>query len=200
MKIKLFLTALFIIPFFTISSTVFAMGVDTPTIDDISPSIPPTASPIITMENKQIQYDLPYPGLLPGNPLYSLKVLRDKIVEFFISDPVRKADYELLQADKRINASIYLSNEKPLHEDLISSTVSKSFNYLEQAISQTQIATKQKIDMQSFIQHMDTASQKYHSVILQLETKASPDLKADLEGDQKRLDAIRKSIIKMERS
>ncbi|HSW87725.1 MAG TPA: DUF5667 domain-containing protein [Candidatus Saccharimonadales bacterium] len=199
MKIKLFLTAVVLVSLFTTAQavSVFAIDADATSMDDVSPV--PAISPIITMENKQIQYDLPYPGLLPDNPLYSLKVLRDKIVEFFISDPAKKADYELLQADKRINASIYLSNNKPVHEDSISATVSKAFNYLEQAVSQTQVAAKQKVDMQSFIQHMDTASQKYHSVILQLETKASPSLKKDLEGDQKRLDSIRKSIVKMEK-
>ncbi|HSW97310.1 MAG TPA: hypothetical protein VLF89_05800, partial [Candidatus Saccharimonadales bacterium] len=85
MKIKLFLTAVVLISLFTTAQavSVFATDTDPTSMDDVSPSI----SPIITMENKQIQYDLPYPGLLPDNPLYSLKVLRDKIVEFFISDP-----------------------------------------------------------------------------------------------------------------
>lgn len=196
MKIKLFLTAIAFVAFFGTSQIVFAQT-DSTTSDD--GSLTPTVSPIITMENKQIQYDLPYPGLLPDNPIYGLKVLRDKIVEFFISDPAKKADYELLQADKRINASIYLSAERPIHEDLISSTVSKAFNYFEQAIVQTQAAEKQGTDMQSFISHMDTASQKYHSVILQLETNASPGLKNDLEADQKRLDVIRKNVLKMEK-
>lgn len=198
MKIQLFLTALIFISLFGTSQAVFAQA-DTSAMDAISPSMSPTISPIITMENKQIQYDLPYPGLLPDNPIYTLKVMRDKIVEFFISDPAKKADYEMLQADKRINASIYLSTGKPVHEDLISSTVSKAFNYFEQAVVQTQAAAKQGTDMQNFIQHMDTAAQKYHSVILQLETKASPTLKSDLDGDQKRLDAIRKTVVKMEK-
>lgn len=198
MKTKIFFAVILVTLLLSISPKAFAAD-DSMSMDDSSPSISPEVSPIITIENKQIQYDLPYPGLLPDNPLYSLKVLRDKIVEFFISDPVKKADYELLQADKRINTSLYLENEKPVHEDLISSTVSKSFNYLEQAVSQTQLAIKQGNTMDAFISHMDIASQKYNSVLLELETKASPALKKDLAGDQKRLDSIRNTIIKMEK-
>src|SRR5258708_61565 len=88
----------------------------------LSPSIMPAISPIITMENKEIQYELPYPGILPDNPLYFLKTFRDTIVLFLISEPWKKADFDLQQADKLVNASIYLSNEKQVNDTVISST------------------------------------------------------------------------------
>ncbi len=44
------------------------------------------------------EYALPYPGILPDNVLYNLKVFRDKVFEFLIIDPVKKADFYLLQA------------------------------------------------------------------------------------------------------
>src|SRR5260221_7243175 len=64
-----------------------------------------TSSPTPTV----VQYDLPYPGILPDNPLYTLKVIRDEVVSFFISDPLKKASFDILQADKRIGASLYLA-------------------------------------------------------------------------------------------
>lgn len=50
-------------------------------------------------------YNLPYPGILPDHPLYKLKVLRDKVTTFLIRDPIKKAEYHLLLADKRIYMS-----------------------------------------------------------------------------------------------
>jgi hypothetical protein len=193
MKIKVLLSVIiFSLLVISTQSATYAM-------DPVSPSVSPQMSPIVTIENKEIQYDLPYPGLLPDSPLYSLKVFRDKLVEFFISDPSKKADYELLQSDKRINASVYLSNEKPVNDALISSTISKSINYFEQAITQSKLAQKQGNDMKSFMQHLHTASQKYNSIFLQLETKASDKLKNDLKADEKRVELIQNNELKMEK-
>ncbi|MBF8250036.1 MAG: LPXTG-motif cell wall anchor protein, partial [Candidatus Levybacteria bacterium] len=66
-----------------------------------------TATP---SSNQEVNYELPYPGLLPDSPLYFLRVTRDKLVSFLISDPLKKAEFDLLQADKRLNAGIYLLN------------------------------------------------------------------------------------------
>ncbi|PIZ98613.1 MAG: hypothetical protein COX78_02915, partial [Candidatus Levybacteria bacterium CG_4_10_14_0_2_um_filter_35_8] len=65
-------------------------------------------NPAATMDN----YELPYPGLLPDHPLYFLKMTRDKIIGFFISDPIKKAEFDILQSDKRLSAGVYLLNKK----------------------------------------------------------------------------------------
>lgn len=49
-----------------------------------------------------IQYKLPYPGILPDNAFYKLKVLRDKIMLALIQDPDKKAQYYLLLANKQL--------------------------------------------------------------------------------------------------
>jgi len=66
-----------------------------------------------------VKYDLAYPGILPDSPIYKLKVLRDKIIEALISDPSKKIDFYLLQADKGMLASAILvdKNEIKLAED-----------------------------------------------------------------------------------
>jgi len=58
--------------------------------------------PTFAQSPTPVKYDLPYPGILPDHPLYKLKVLRDKITTFLISDPTKKAQYHLLLADKRL--------------------------------------------------------------------------------------------------
>src|SRR5438105_4293482 len=57
-------------------------------------------------------YKLPYPGILPDNPLYFIKTARDRLVGFLISDPVRKAEFDVLQADKRIGMGELLVSKK----------------------------------------------------------------------------------------
>ena len=56
----------------------------------------------------KVEYELPYPGLLPDNPLYYLKAIRDNILKFLIRDPMKKAEFDLLQSDKRLGASYAL--------------------------------------------------------------------------------------------
>ena len=56
----------------------------------------------------QIIYELPYPGLLSDSPIYFIKVLRDKVVLFLTRDPIKKAEYHLLLADKRIHMAAIL--------------------------------------------------------------------------------------------
>src|SRR5438552_3561844 len=59
-------------------------------------------------EVARVDYQLAYPGLLPDHPLYFLKAARDKVYAFFISSPVKKAEFDLLQADKRVESSYLL--------------------------------------------------------------------------------------------
>lgn len=86
-------------------------------------------------------YSLPYPGILPDNPLYKLKVIRDFVMGFFISDPVKKSNYNLLMADKRTSASqiLFDSGKQKLALD----TISKAQNYYELAIEQVDLSRKQ---------------------------------------------------------
>lgn len=72
-------------------------------------------------------YQLPYPGILPNHPLYGIKVLRDQVMEFFTRDPLKKAELDLLFADKRINmAQVVREQDWALSE----TTASKAEKYL----------------------------------------------------------------------
>lgn len=53
----------------------------------------------------RVNYALAEPGILPDHPLYKLKVLRDKLIPFFIGNPQKKIEFYLLQADKGISAT-----------------------------------------------------------------------------------------------
>ncbi len=74
----------------------------------VTPPAAVTPAPVVP----KVEYNLPYPGILPDHPLYFLKQLRDKILDFLITDPVKKAEFYILQADKRLSMGIALTDEK----------------------------------------------------------------------------------------
>ncbi len=74
-----------------------------------TPAFAQSPIPISTASAGQtVKYDLAFPGMLPDNPLYKIKVLRDKIAIEFISDPKKKIDFYLHLADKGILAAAIL--------------------------------------------------------------------------------------------
>jgi hypothetical protein len=120
-------------------------------------------SPIVlsetTTDNRSISIDyaLAYQGkILPDNPLWYLKVLRDKAWLAITFNDAKKADLNLLFADKRLNASLELfKNNKP---DLGTSTLSKSGKYMEKAGEQAK-------DNKDLLNKLALSSLKHRQVI-----------------------------------
>lgn len=71
-----------------------------------------------------VQYDLAFPGMLPDNPLYKLKVLRDKFISASILNPLKKIGFYILQADKGILATAMLIDKNKI--DLAQTTALKA--------------------------------------------------------------------------
>jgi len=65
----------------------------------------------VDIEKKEVLYQLPYPGLLPGHPLYILKILRDNILLFTTRDNLKKSKLYLHLSDKNMATAIALINE-----------------------------------------------------------------------------------------
>jgi hypothetical protein len=63
------------------------------------------------VNSQKVEYTLPYPGILINHPLYFLKRFRDQILEAFISDPVKKLEFAILQTDKFLNMGIMYAND-----------------------------------------------------------------------------------------
>lgn len=139
----------------------------------------PSSSPVIS-------YELPYPGLLPDNPLYFFKVLRDKVQGFLISDPIKKAEFDILQADKRLNVGIYLFDEGKEKYTLSESTISKGENYFDGVIISLTLAEKEGIDISSTVNKLNMSLQKHDEVIKEMGKKTSGKLKEGfLDSSQK---------------
>ena len=146
-----------------------------------------------TAPAKVESYELPYPGLLPDHPLYFIKMLRDRIIGFFISDPIKKAEFDILQADKRLNGAVYLFYKKSSEKDeLAISTISKGQNYFSDALVKIKLAKQQGINI-SDINTKLKASLKGHRLTLKnLESKVSKKTKEELIVSQEKIKDLEK--------
>jgi len=126
-----------------------------------------------------VDYFLAYPGILPGNFLYPLKMVRDRIWLFLTPDPLQKAQTLLLFADKRLGAGKALIEKGK--EDLGITTLSKAEKYLEKALIQGKIAKQKGEDTTTFFNTLEKASQKHQEVLEEIKEKLSEEGKKALE-------------------
>ncbi len=149
---------LFILFFLILSiKPVFAQEIIIPT-QGISPT--PTEAP-------KLVYEFPYPGILPGSPLYFFKVARDKISEILITDSEKKSRFFLLQSDKRFSSSEKLF--KLGKNDLAEQTLSKGQNYLENSIDEVIKAKKSGENMQEVLSRIQLSTRKQEEEIKGIE-------------------------------
>lgn len=133
---------------------------------------------------QKINYELPYPGLLPDSPIYFLKIIRDKTVGFLISDPLKKAEYSLLQADKRLNAGVYLFNKGKIAISV--STISKAQNYFEESLEKAKRVRQEGMEINEIARKLIDSSKKHQKELSLLEKKAPQDFKENFKFQEKR--------------
>ena len=110
-------------------------------------------------------YQLPYPGMLPDNPLYFLKVVRDDLTAFFIGKPLAKASFDLLQSDKDVEASYLLVTREQGKETLALQTFSQSQDYFVDAIKQVKSAKKQGYSILEISKKLQASAQKHEQML-----------------------------------
>lgn len=156
-----------------------------------------TASPLTVTPTRMPDYQLPYPGLLPDSPFYTLKTVRDRIVEFLIADPLKKTEFYLHQADKRLNTGAFLARSGKY--DLAQSTISKGENYFEQSLSAAQEAKMQGMDIGGMLNRFPQAARKHKNVLKDLENDAPKAFKDDFASLRGRVEGFEKRIVLMEK-
>lgn len=143
------------------------------------PSFYLISSQSITITEKKVVYELPYPGILPDNPLFILKDTRDKIIDLTTRDNIKKAEFYLLLSDKKINAATFLvKNGK---NALAVETLHTGEAY---AAKIPQLLAKAKKQGESptiqFVEKLKLSNNKHREVIEQL-------LKTIPQGDQEKI-------------
>lgn len=146
------------------------------------------------MEPEQnVEYELSYPGMLPDNPLYFLKTIRDAVVRFLISDSLKKAEFNLLTSDKRVYAALLLVEKDKF--DLALETLSKSNNYLHEAVVALSKAKEEDKDINPILSNLKTSVKKHKEVVSrQIAPSIPANMKSVIDNELERLENIEKSV------
>lgn len=139
-----------------------------------------------------VDYQLAYHGLLPDNPLYFLKVIRDRLIDFLIADPLKKAEFYLLQADKHATSGVALFVKGK--QELAESTISKGENYFEAGIIKLSEAKKQGTDIKYLSGRYAVALQKHKELVTGLIKQSGKEVKKKLEHALIRLKNFEKQV------
>jgi len=153
----------------------------------ISPSITPIPSPT------PVEYQLPYPGILPGHPFYFLKSLRDNIMSLLISSPLKKAEFNLLQSDKNLQAALYLYGQNKDNETVFQ-TLQASEDYFKKTIDNIEEAKKQGINVLEFERKITIASLKHQELVSNLAESAKDSDKKQFESSLKKMQDLDRQV------
>lgn len=165
-KTVLTFALIFGLPFF-LATSVFAL-------------IPPLTFTVSQPAAEKVDYALPYPGILPDHPLYSLKMLRDRIMDFLITDPFKKTEFLILMADKRIGAGKALieANKAGLGE----TTISKAENYFNRAMEMLIQARQQGKETNGLSDKLEKSVRKHIEVLQEVLSKAPESARPGLQN------------------
>jgi len=138
---------------------------------------------------QKVDYVLPYPGILPDHPLYALKMVRDRIMDWLIKDPVKKTEFLILMADKRIGAAKALfDGNKP---ELGLTTALKAVAYQERAIDSFAKAQQAGGNTNGLKDKLKNSTKKQIEILEEIITKAPATTK---QGLQYALDKSNKNL------
>ena len=111
-----------------------------------------------------VEYYLSYPGILPDHPLYKLKVARERIIAYFISDPQEKVNFYLKQADKGILATAMLVDK---HNSKLAQTTALKAEHNMTLLS-LELSNFEELPDQPLLDKLTTASLKHQEVLTSL--------------------------------
>lgn len=126
-------------------------------------------------------YILPYPGILPDHPLFFLKKLRDSVIEMLIADQVRKSEFYLLQADKHLNAGIFLYEKG--NKDLAIKTITLSSDFMKRSVDGLQsIKAGGREIPASVVEKLEQSTGKHIEVLTEMAGSSDASAKEGLDS------------------
>lgn len=132
-----------------------------------------------------VEYDLPFPGILPDNPLYKVKKFRDGMWLFLTRDQMKKAELLLLFSDKKISMAQNLAEKKKW--SLAQDTLVKSQDDVEKMIEFVDLSEKIGVaPSDDFIRRARSSNEKHAEVIRNILSVAPQDALDNLETVRER--------------
>lgn len=118
-----------------------------------------------------VDYSLPYPGMLPDNPLWVFKAMRDRVL-ISSSSGLTRAGLVLQVSDKRLVMGKELFDRKNYNLSL--STIAKGEKYLEEAFLVCKDAEVRGENIDGFLETLTKASLTHRQVLEEMMV-VSPD-------------------------
>lgn len=150
----------------------------------------------VAMSETENEYQLPYPGILPDSPLYSLKVFRDRVVDFLITDPLKKSEFYILTSDKHLNGGVYLIKKGKV--DLAELTISKGENYFEKAISEIKEAKKIGLNTTDIERKLSSSFKAHKKYVSEIKKKVSTEKAVKFTSIEKKIADSEKDVLSIE--
>lgn len=147
------------------------------------------------MESAEVveDYKLAYPGMLPDHPLYFLKMMRDRVQLWLTRGDVKKAELFLLNADKRISASLVLAEKgKP---GLAVSTALKAEQYLERAVNAVMVEQIDEVDRERLVEKLLLSAKKHSDVLAGVSARVPDELVSSMTEAQDLVSNITERLI-----
>jgi hypothetical protein len=149
--------------------------------------------PAYAIAKESIDYQLPYPGILPDSPFYIFKFLRDKTAEFLIGSPIKKAEFSIVKADSQISSALFLiEHKKNVYK--VEPAINNAESYFKQAINNAQQAKTQGMDVSETAKRLVISNLKHREVIIQIEEKIGSELSGDWREYKKKIQSARKRL------
>lgn len=121
----------------------------------------------VDTQDEKVIYNLPYPGILSDNPLYLVKIVRDRITEFLTRESLKKAQLYLLYSDKRIAMALSLAHKGKNSQAI--AAASKGEKYFLKIAPILKDAKKQgNTPPSSFVETLKLSNAKHKEVIAEL--------------------------------
>jgi len=137
-------------------------------------------------------YPLPYPGILPDNPLYKLKMVRDRLWIFLTPDPIDRSELFLLYADKRLGAGKALIEGGQVSLGL--STLTKGEKYLERAVLEAEKAQKQGKKLNKLPDKLAKACLGHQEILTELRLGLAAEGKSEIDEQLKLVESLTQKL------
>jgi hypothetical protein len=155
-----------------------------------------TNSQELNIEAKKVEYTLPYPGLLPDSPLYIIKAVRDRIVDFLARNCVDKARLYLLNSDKRAASAIKMIESGK--SKLAISTMSKAEKYALRMVECMKEIKKQGSQKdENFNLNAKLSNEKHREIIENMLQAVPQGERTDLEEVLAINDQVKQELMKL---
>lgn len=140
---------------------------------------PTSGSTEVLGDKVSVNYHFPYPGrIAPDHPLWSLKAIRDRVWILITPKAERRAELDLLFANKRmVSADLLFKADKP---ELALSVLTKAEKYLESALIEEENARHGNVNTSTYLYSLNLASLKHREMIREMLENAPEDAKPEI--------------------